>query len=111
MISQRLDVCTGDQTLQGLRTLDPSKQKKMATTICRLIFHSGFMDAHFNNIVLTKEGQNIVLTKEGQLAVVDTEGQGLLHDATEAYSPTPLGKNHRPKGTNRKIRKRVAGVR
>jgi hypothetical protein len=67
--------------VQYMRTKDPQQQKAIATTICQLIYYSGFMDAHM---------ENIGMQQNKQLTVVDTEGQALFCDATEEYSPISL---------------------
>lgn len=79
--SQKLDIYKGINTVHEINLFQPKQQKEMATSICKLIFYSGFMDAHMNNIVLTKDKQ---------LAIVDTEAHGLMHDITDKYSPISL---------------------
>lgn len=81
VVSEKLDILSYDDTIKELRLFEPKKQKEIANTICRLIYHSGFMDAHMSNIVLTRDKR---------LAIVDTEGQSLFHDTTENYSPISL---------------------
>jgi hypothetical protein len=81
VVSEKLDILSSEDTIKELNSFEPKKQKEIANTICRLIYHSGFMDAHMSNIVLTRDKC---------LAIVDTEGQSLLHDITEKYSPISL---------------------
>lgn len=81
VVSEKLDIHSYYDTLTELRSLEQKKQKKAAKSVCSLIYHSGFMDAHW---------ANIVLTKDKNLAIVDTEGHSLLHDITEKYSPVSL---------------------
>jgi hypothetical protein len=79
--SEKLDILDYHDTIKEIRSFEPRKQKEIANTICRLIYHSGFMDAHMSNIVLTRDKR---------LAIVDTEGHSLFHDTTENYSPISL---------------------
>lgn len=82
VISQKLDIYDYQNTIKEIRLLNSEKQKEIATTICRLIYHSGFMDSHMGNFALTKD-KNI--------AVVDTEGHSLIHDVSETeYSHVSL---------------------
>lgn len=76
VISQKLNIL--DDTCAALRAMPEDEQKRVATTICRLIYHSGFMDAHM---------ANIVLTQDHEIAVIDTEGHGFLCEASEDFSP------------------------
>ncbi|MCE2982524.1 MAG: hypothetical protein LW832_03045 [Parachlamydia sp.] len=79
--SQKLDILNYQDTISKLKLFEQKKQSEVATTICRLIYHTGFMDAHMSNIVLTTDRR---------IAIVDTEGHSLLHDVTENYLPIAL---------------------
>jgi hypothetical protein len=88
--SEKLDILNQDDAEKEMRSFAPEKQKEVANTICRLIYHSGFMDAHMGNIVMTRDKR---------LAIIDTEGHALFHDKTENYSPISLS-NARIVGLN-----------
>ncbi len=81
VVSKKLDIFDYRETIKEMKQFESNKQKKIANSICRLIYHSGFMDAHM---------ANIVLTKDKRIAIVDTEGHSMFHDVTEKYSPISL---------------------
>lgn len=81
VVAKKLDVLSYEQIRKEISLAHPDEVRKIATTIARIIYHTGFMDAHL---------ANIVLTRDHKVAIVDTEGHALIHDSSENYSPVAL---------------------
>jgi hypothetical protein len=80
VISEKLDVLKESETVEKINNYPSEKQEKVAEDICSLIYYAGFMDAHFNNILLTSKG----------IAIVDTEGISFLRASSDKERPASL---------------------
>ncbi len=81
--SEKLDILSRQEMVEVINNWPANKQRATAEAVCKLIYYSGMMDNHLDNIVLTRDEK---------IAIVDTEGHGLIKAKGEDYSTISLTK-------------------
>lgn len=85
VVSEKFNIMHEQDGIDWLKAQNQDRQMQVVTMICKFIYHTGFIDAHFGNITFKTEGQDI--------AIVDTEPCGLFIDSSQRpyrNSPLPL---------------------
>ena len=70
VLCEKLDILSKEETVQAIKNMNEQGQKDIAKTIVKIVQKSGFVDASFHNIRLTKHSQ--------RLAFIDTKPVGLM---------------------------------
>ena len=83
VIAKELDLFDEKDTDQKIKALGIKKQKELATTICRFIWYSGFMDLYYEEEGKNFNYSNIRLTKENEIAITSSEGINFLYTKEE----------------------------
>ena len=74
VISEKLDLKNFMENIEYINGLSEERKKEVATDICNFIWYTGFEDAHFNNLMFTKDGKNLTCIDNEPLRLMLLKG-------------------------------------
>lgn len=90
VFSKKLNVFPHDESLNMIRCLPRSEQRRIAIKICDFIKLTGITDVHEGNIVLMRPTKHTRELSDLKFALIDAEPVGIIKDVTDKSNLAPL---------------------